>query len=126
MQRSYTDEELEEIDPPPFAFEGKTYTQYEVTQKQRQIERTIRRLKRERAAELKEEETAVSARIRWLDEEYKAFSQAGLDDFISLPQGQIEQYKEIFHQVEILLGVESNDLVAMHVEARKSPLTHLS
>ena len=56
MQRSYTDEELEEIDPPPFAFEGKTYTQYEVTQKQRQIERTIRRLKRERAAELLKEE----------------------------------------------------------------------
>lgn len=79
-QRTYTDEELEEIDPPPFLFEGKTYTQYEATQKQRQIERTIRRLKRERAAYraagLKEEETAASARIRRLDEEYRAFSKA--------------------------------------------------
>ncbi len=79
-QRTYTDEELEEMDPPPFLFEGKTYTQYEATQKQRQIERTIRRLKRERAAYraagLKEEETAASARIRRLDEEYRAFSKA--------------------------------------------------
>ena len=79
-QRTYTDEELEEIDPPPFSFEGKTYTQYEATQKQRQIEGAIRRLKRERAAYraagLKEEETAVSARIRRLDEEYRAFSKA--------------------------------------------------
>ena len=79
-QRTYTDEELEEMDPPPFLFEGKTYTQYEATQKQRQIERTIRRLKRERAAYraagLKGEETAASARIRRLDEEYRAFSKA--------------------------------------------------
>lgn len=79
-QRTYTDEELEEIDPPPFSFEGKTYTQYEATQKQRQIEGAIRRLKRERAAYraagLKEEETAASARIRRLDEEYRACSKA--------------------------------------------------
>ena len=49
-ERTYTDEQLASIDPPPFEFEGKKYTMYEATQKQRQIERTIRKLKREQAA----------------------------------------------------------------------------
>lgn len=85
MERTYTDEELENIDPPPFEFEGKTYTMYEATQKQRQIERTIRKLKRERAAYraagLREKELAASIRINRLDKEYKAFSKAA-----NLPQ----------------------------------------
>ncbi len=80
MERTYTDQELENIDPPPFAFEGRTYTMYEATQKQRMIERTIRKLKREgaafKAAGLQEEAQAVSIRIRRLDEEYRAFSKA--------------------------------------------------
>lgn len=79
-QRTWTDEELENIDPPPFEFEGKTYTMYQATQKQRMIERTVRKLKRERAAYraagLKEEEQAVSIRIQRLDAEYQAFSKA--------------------------------------------------
>lgn len=61
-------------------FEGKHYTAYEATQKQRQIERTVRKLKREqtayKAAGLTEEEQAVTARIRRLNKEYKAFSEA--------------------------------------------------
>lgn len=79
-QRTYTDEELENIDPPPFEFEGRTYTRYEATQKQRMIERTIRKLKRERAAfraaGLKENEQAASIKIKRLDEKYRAFSAA--------------------------------------------------
>ena len=79
-ERTYTDRELEEIDPPPFTFEGKTYTRYEATQKQRQIERTIRKLKRERAAfqaaGLDDDGQAVSIRIRRLSGAYKAFSKA--------------------------------------------------
>lgn len=61
-------------------FEGKHYTSYEATQKQRQIERTVRKLKREqtayKAAGLTEEEQAVTARIRRLNKEYKVFSEA--------------------------------------------------
>ena len=34
MERSYTDEELKNIDPPPFTFEGKEYDAYEATQMQ--------------------------------------------------------------------------------------------
>ncbi len=79
-QRTYTDEELENIDPPPFEFEGKEYTRYEATQKQRMIERTIRKLKRERVAfkavGAKDREQAVSIRLRRLDSKYKAFSKA--------------------------------------------------
>ncbi len=63
-----------------FAFEGKEYDGYTGTQKMRQIERTVRKLKREqtayKAAGLTEEEQAVTARIRRLNAEYKAFSEA--------------------------------------------------
>ena len=45
-ERFYSDEELEEIDPPPFEYEGETYTQYQATQKARQMERGIRKYKK--------------------------------------------------------------------------------
>jgi len=83
-ERTYTDEQLAHIDDGhDVDFEGKHYTAYEATQKQRQIERTIRKLKREqtayKAAGLTEEEQAVTARIRRLNAEYKVFSEtAGL------------------------------------------------
>ena len=55
-------------------------TAYEATQKQRQIERTIRKLKREqtayKAAGLEEDAQTVTARIRRLNKEYKVFSEA--------------------------------------------------
>lgn len=79
-ERTYTDEQLENIDPPPFEFEGRTYTAYQATQKQREIERTIRRLKRERAAleaaGLEEDARAVSIKLRRLNEKYRQFSAA--------------------------------------------------
>lgn len=80
-ERTYTDEQLAHIDDGhDVDFEGKHYTAYEATQKQRQIERTVRKLKREqtayKAAGLTEEEQAVTARIRRLNAEYKAFSEA--------------------------------------------------
>lgn len=81
MERTYTDEELEHIDDGhDVDFEGKHYTAYEATQKQRQIERTVRKLKREqatyKAAGLEEDAQAVTARIRRLNAKYKAFSKA--------------------------------------------------
>lgn len=80
MERTFSDEDLEKIDPPPFEYQGKTYTAYEATQQQRKIERTIRKLKREqaayKAAAAAPEYTAVTARIRRLQKQYKAFSAA--------------------------------------------------
>ena len=79
-ERTYTDEQLANIDKPPFKYEGRTYTTYEATQKQREIERTIRKLKRERdaykAAGLDEEAQTVSIRINRLSKEYTEFSKA--------------------------------------------------
>ena len=80
-ERTYTDEQLEHIDDGlGCTFEGKTYTAYEATQEQRKVERTIRKLKREKAAYkaagLREEGRAVNIRLRRLNAKYKAFSKA--------------------------------------------------
>lgn len=93
-ERTYTDEQLANIDPPPFAFEGRMYTAYEATQKQRQIERTIRKLKRRKAAfeaaGLTEDAQAANIRLRRLNQEYKAFSEAA-----GLPE-QRERMKALY------------------------------
>ncbi len=77
---TYSDEELANIDPPPFEYEGRTYTIQDAKSKQRQIERTVRKLKRRKtafeAAGLKEDAQATNIRLRRLNQEYKAFSKA--------------------------------------------------
>ena len=80
-ERTYTDDQLSHIDDGlGCTFEGKTYTAYEATQEQRKVERTIRKLRREKAAYkaagLHEEEQAVNIRLRRLNAKYKAFSAA--------------------------------------------------
>ena len=85
-ERTYTDEQLAHIDDGlGCKFDGKEYSSYEATQFQRSIERSIRKLKREKtaynAAGLSEEERAVSIRLRRLNAKYKAFSKrAGLPE----------------------------------------------
>lgn len=64
-ERTYTDEQLQHIDDGlGYEYDGKKYTAYEATQMQRRIERTVRKLKREKAAYkaagLHEDETAVN------------------------------------------------------------------
>ena len=46
-ERTYTEEQLKNIDPEPFEYKGLKYTYYEATQKQRQLETRIRATKRE-------------------------------------------------------------------------------
>lgn len=80
-ERTYTDEQLSHIDDGlGCTFEGKTYTAYEATQEQRKVERTIRKLKREKAAYnaagLTDEEQAVNIKLRRMNAKYKAFSKA--------------------------------------------------
>ena len=80
-ERTYTDEQLEHIDDGHgCTFDGKDYTAYEATQMQRRIERTVRKLKREKAAYkaagLHEDETTVNIRLRRLTAKYRAFSAA--------------------------------------------------
>lgn len=80
-ERTYTNKQLAHIDDGlGCTFDGKTYTAYEATQEQRKVERTIRKLKREKAAYkaagLREEEQTVNIRLRRLNAKYKAFSVA--------------------------------------------------
>lgn len=78
--RNYSDETLQNIDPPPFEYDGKTYTYYEATQKQRQIERQMRKTKREMiaydAAGAKDDFTAAAVKLRGQKDQYVAFSRA--------------------------------------------------
>lgn len=42
---TYTEEELQNIDQPPFTYEGRTYTAYEASQQMRKMERAMRKQK---------------------------------------------------------------------------------
>lgn len=76
---TYTQRELESIDPTPVEHDGKTYTYYQATQKQRQLETAMRRTKRSAvAAEAsgdKDAFTQQSVRLRRQKEKYKDFSE---------------------------------------------------
>lgn len=76
--RTYTEEDLKNIDPPNIRYKGKVYTHYEATQKQRQIETRIRATKREligyNAIDDKEAFTQASIKLQRQKQEYKKFS----------------------------------------------------
>lgn len=97
-ERTYTGAELEAMKPenrPKIQFEGREYDDYQATQKQRQIERTVRKLKRRKAAfeaaGLKEEAQAANIRLQRESKKYKAFSKAA-----GLPE-QRERMKVQYH-----------------------------
>lgn len=79
-ERTWKDEQLANIDPPPFTYQGKEYNAYEATQKQRQIETAIRKAKRDclafKEAGLELDYTDASVKLRRLNEEYRRFSNA--------------------------------------------------
>lgn len=80
-ERTYTDRQLSHIDDGRDAnFEGRHYTAYEATQKQREIERTVRKLeRRQRAFSAQgnaEEAQAAQIKMQRLRKKYKAFSTA--------------------------------------------------
>lgn len=96
MERTYTDKELADIDPPDFEYEGRKYTHYEATQKQRQIENAIRKQKRRLAASVKEEDAqAARIKINRLQEKYREFSKAaGLRSQIQRANVYVPKHKE--------------------------------
>jgi hypothetical protein len=77
---TYSKEQLANIDPPPFTYQGREYTHYESTQKQRQIETAMRNCKRKiigyDAAGDTEAADTYRSRLRALSSEYKQFSKA--------------------------------------------------
>ena len=117
-QRAYTDRELREIDPRPFVYQGRTYNAYEATQKQREIERTVRRLAREQkafeAAGLSEDAQAASIRARRLRKEYREFSAtAGL-------KTQPERMKALY--VDELMDTPKSARIKTEKNVRVEPL----
>ena len=78
--RAWSDEELANIDPPPFKYDGKEYTYYEAGQRMRYMERQIRKTKREavgyEAAGLDDDFTAASIKLNRQRQEYKKFAKA--------------------------------------------------
>ena len=77
MERTYTDEQLREIDKPDFTYEGRTYSTYAATQVQRQIENAVRHwTRREAAATNAQDAAAAKSRIRILKQKYREFSNA--------------------------------------------------
>lgn len=80
-ERTYTDAQLAHIDDGKGGtFDGVTYTAYEATQMQRKLERTIRKVRREKkayqAAGLTDDATASGIRLRRLNDKYTGFCQA--------------------------------------------------
>ncbi|MFP5521265.1 phage minor capsid protein [Peptococcus simiae] len=80
-ERTYSKKDLENIDPPPFEYEGRTYTAYEASQRQRQLERTMRKTRRTiigyqaaGAPDVKVAEQVI--RLRRQREAYRRFSRA--------------------------------------------------
>ena len=77
-ERAYSRKQLREIDPPSFTYNGKVYTTYEATQKQRDMETAIRKTKRELigydSAGLKDDYTAAAVKLKRQRDLYKEFS----------------------------------------------------
>lgn len=110
-ERTYTDEQLQHIDDGlGCEYDGKKYTAYEATQMQRRIERTVRKLKREKAAYkaagLTEEEQAVNIRLRRLNAKYKAFSKSS-----GLPEQR--------ERLKVLYGDEKSEAAAQALKAKR-------
>lgn len=62
---------------PKIVFDGKEYDDYTASQKQREIEASVRKWKRRQAGEMDEEKkAAIGARLRRLNKKYKEFSAA--------------------------------------------------
>ena len=74
----YTEEQLKNINTPPFEFKGKTYTGTEARERMRYIERQIRACKREKLLIDKKEldNTKISQRLKNWQTEYRQFCKA--------------------------------------------------
>ena len=92
-QPAYTEEELANIDPPPFTYEGRTYTAYQAQQQMRKMERAMRKQKDRciaaDAAGDKDAFTAASIKLRRQKDIYEDFCKAA---------GTFTEYERTFVQ----------------------------
>ncbi|MDO5714342.1 MAG: polymorphic toxin type 50 domain-containing protein [Tissierellia bacterium] len=79
-ERAWSKKDLKNIDNPPFEYDGKQYDHYQATQRQRNLERSMRIIKRKvimyDAVGDKEQFTIESVKLQRLRKEYKKFTKA--------------------------------------------------
>lgn len=126
---TYTAEQLANIDPPPFTYQGREYTIYQATQKQRQLETAMRDCKRRMAAYksagLEEDYTAAASRLRALSKEYKQFSAAaGLRTQSERARVQVAYTDDIYEKMAVQLKTqrEAEDQIRQVIRSGEYPL----
>lgn len=132
---TYTEEELQNIDQPPFTYEGRTYTAYEASQQMRKMERAMRKQKDRcivaDAAGDEESFTAASIKLRRQKDIYEDFCKAadsytqyertyvaGYDRRLAGKTGAVTRKQRAFEKVQIRLTEEKNRAI-IEQEKRK-------
>lgn len=131
----YTEEELQNIDQPPFTYEGRKYTAYEASQQMRKMERAMRKQKDRcivaDAAGDEESFTAASIKLRRQKDIYEDFCKAadsytqyertyvaGYDRRLAGKTGAVTRKQRAFEKVQIRLTEEKNRAI-IEQEKRK-------
>lgn len=122
----YTEEELQNIDQPPFTYEGRTYTAYEASQQMRKMERAMRKQKDRcivaDAAGDKEGFTAASIKLRRQKDIYEDFCKAadsytqyertyvaGYDRRLAGKTGAVTRKQREFEKAQIVMDSDIGD-----------------
>ena len=131
----YTEEELRNIDQPPFTYEGRKYTAYEASQQMRKMERAMRKQKDRcivaDAAGDEEGFTAASIKLRRQKDIYEDFCKAadsytqyertfvaGYDRRLAGKTGAVTRRQRAFEQAQMRLTEEKNRAI-IEQEKRK-------
>lgn len=132
---TYTEEELQNIDQPPFTYEGRTYTAYEASQQMRKMERAMRKQKDRcivaDAAGDEDSFTAASIKLRRQKDIYEDFCKAadsytqyertyvaGYDRRLAGKTGAVTRKQREFEKAQIRLTEEKNRAI-IEQEKRK-------
>lgn len=138
---SYTPEELQALDPPPFTYEGKQYTAYEAQQQMRKMERAMRRQKDRcvvaDAVGDKDAFTAASIKLRRQKDYYEDFCKAtgtyteyertfvsGYDRQIAAKTGAVTRKQNAFKNAQITLTNSGNGGIIK--EQNGKPITKIT
>lgn len=131
----YTEEELQNIDQPPFTYEGRKYTAYEASQQMRKMERAMRKQKDRcivaDAAGDEESFTAASIKLRRQKDIYEDFCKAadsytqyertyvaGYDRRLAGKTGAVTRRQREFEKAQVRLTEEKNRVI-IEQEKRK-------
>ncbi|MDR1796465.1 MAG: phage minor capsid protein [Clostridiales Family XIII bacterium] len=130
-ERAWTDDRLKGIDPPPFEYNGKTYTYYEATQVQRRMETQMRDWKRQLAGlEGAEKVTGtdyenLSIKLARYRMQYKDFSNAaGLR--YQLERAQVYKFGHRWATESVWTGIRKHREWLESIGAENSPLNTLN